>query len=243
MRMRIATPTRGFTLIELLVVIMIIVLLVTMAMPSFMAVRDIANEQTSRTQLRTLANGADSYKSEYRLYPGQRYPDLLTGSDGDYTGSQYLAASIWDYSYADIHNETFDDDPNEGPSSRFTSYKVEFLLDWDRASPENRGRNTCSDMYGPEHERMPFLYFPARQGIADVGQFKEDDNAAYLLSSTFDHWERENAESDEWDDFLHDKRGGWYEGSIRKPYNNGKFLLIGAGSDREYGTEDDIRNW
>ncbi len=60
----------GFTLIELLVVIIIIGILASIAVPTFLGQRDKAHNQAMKTDLRNIASFAELYYADYGKYAG-----------------------------------------------------------------------------------------------------------------------------------------------------------------------------
>ena len=113
---------------------------------------------------------------------------------------------------------------------------------------------------------MPLLYYPARLVESGLGQFNVQDNTIYTdpenknmfvwldwrAMSFSDDIEFTKEGKYDPNDVNHRGQAG-FENFIRDtrfkgkdsgdPYNPGEFLIIGAGLDRVYGTEDDIRNW
>ena len=215
---------RAFTLIELLVVIVIILLLVGILAPAVMSAIRQAQVARAQTRIAELTQGIAGFRSEKNYYPGQY------GLDG-LTGSQKLAEELFG--------------PNlDEPNIRYASctldsdHKKSDLFDPNVVSPNycSMSRpNSISDRFGGRP--MAILYYPARQGGTGVDQYVEADNAPYFVN---------NAQAD-------DSFDGWYKGSFGafitdtrvggRPYNSGTFLLMAAGMDRKYGTEDDAKNW
>ena len=69
---------RGFTLIELLIVIAIILILIAIALPNFLAARTRAVVTQVQGELRTLATAIESYASDHHL----KYPHLACERPG-----------------------------------------------------------------------------------------------------------------------------------------------------------------
>ena len=63
---------RAFTLIEIMIVVVIVIALVTMAVPGILRSRVVANEAAALANLRTLNDACQVYHMN-----AQRYPDLL----------------------------------------------------------------------------------------------------------------------------------------------------------------------
>lgn len=217
----------GMTLVELLVVITIIVLLVTMLMPAFAQIRMAVYKARSLARISELSSGAAMYAKDNRnLYPGQMYHNMLGTGSGQYTGSQVLAACLFDYGYAGIGNAT---DPNG--TGRYAPYSRTDLIN-------NPGGKTNSiwDKF-PRGQPMAILYYPSRAGVTGMDQFKPNDNAAYT-GTNYSGWMGGSFNNP--NGYIADKR---FDANGRTPYMSGGFLLMGAGADGIYGTLDDARSF
>lgn len=60
---------RGFTLVEVMVVVVIIAMLATMSVFTYMKVKEDADQKTSMTMLQTTAKQFDLYKLKHGRYP------------------------------------------------------------------------------------------------------------------------------------------------------------------------------
>lgn len=63
------TSTYGFTLIELLIVVAIIAILVSIAIPSYMVIKDMAREAATEAEMRNVASALEIYYEDYFAYP------------------------------------------------------------------------------------------------------------------------------------------------------------------------------
>ncbi len=208
----------GFTLVELLVVVTIIALLVGILVPSVgMAIKEAANAKTS-ARVAELAGGCNMYHTDNEYYPGQRHSDQLKGSGGNFTGSQWLAKSLF-----------YDSDATtKYPKPKYAPLKEsEDLID-PKQSDGTFNIGTISDRNTAEREVMAILYFPARLGDSGLTQYKEADNTTHTSGHT----------GGTFSDFIKDER---FDGQNDLPYAPGAFLIIAAGKDRLYFTSDDIR--
>jgi type II secretory pathway pseudopilin PulG len=228
---REAPPRRpGMTLVELLVVISIIILLVTMLLPSFTRVKQAVYRSRSQARLNELAAGAVQYANANKgLYPGQMYPGMLTNSGGSYTGGQVLAVSLFNLRYQDVNPGA----PDPNASSLYAPFAKGDLFQ----IPANNGSWHIWDRYSSSPPIRAVCYYPSRLGVSsDVRQghqYVEGDNAAYTSGMG-------------WLGGSFDNPGGFITArnlDINFVCNPGTFLLIGAATDANYGTTDDVKNF
>ena len=211
----------AFTLVELIVVLLIIGLLMALLIPAVTYCVKLGLAAGERTRVEKLANAATGYKNEKGYYPGQN----TTGDLGTYTGSQILAACVFDYLYDYIETKAFttnegdDDYPRCYPKSRYCGYEEDESL-----ATVGGETNTLSD--GWWGSPMGICYYVSRPGQTGVGQFVETDNDEYTSGNT----------------------GGTFTAFITNPsyglpYNDKTFILISPGLDRKYFTDDDATNF
>jgi prepilin-type N-terminal cleavage/methylation domain-containing protein len=238
------TPVgQAFTLVELLVVIVIIVVLIGILAPAIMRAMNMIEVAKTQARIAELSQAINSFHEAKTYYPGQRDRDLWSGT---YTGSQVLAANLFDYDYASI--------TALAPllSHRFVRPLVEYtyttvggnavvtgivhrksgLFDPRQVSTDfsqDARPNSISDLLGTRP--MAILYYPSRETAVGLNQYVMNDNLAYLVPATTS-WSNATFQQ-----YITDTRSG------SAPYNQGRFLLIGAGVDRRYGTTDDVKNW
>jgi len=262
----------GFTLLELLTVILIIGLLASILMPAISSVIAGAYEALTVARIKELKNGAVQYHTEFNFYPGQKYPGLLTGSGGNYTGTQVLMASLWGYKYDNI-DHAIQDDPAGSPKvlqpNPISEYcpirKVIRRVNMQGAAtsieiPDPRIFGTASgetntfldDFPAP----MPILYYPMRIGkTTPVEAYLYDDNKAYVEDGgVFGNYRARLDKPAGWNltNYAAEMRVEFYgptyaaedrRGVTRPRTSEGEFLLIGPGRDRLYITGDDVKSW
>ena len=192
----------GFTLLELLTVILIIGLLVSILLPAITAVIRDSYEVLTVARIMELSDGAELYHTEFSFYPGQKYPEQLAGSGGNFTGTQVLMACLWDYDYVNIGVEMQGDpagsrnDNQPNPVSRFAAIRKiirRVAIAGEAASleiPDPRIFGTV--MKGTPSERpntflddfpapLPILYYPMRIGkTAPQQAYLYNDNQDYV---------------------------------------------------------------
>ncbi len=85
---------KGMTLVELLIVISIIIMLVSILMPSFNEVRRSIYATKSKARIAELATGIAAFQKEYNYYPGQdNWGDFAKGDN--VSGSSALADALF----------------------------------------------------------------------------------------------------------------------------------------------------
>ena len=117
----------------------------------------------------------------------------------------------------------FTKETGEWPTSNYASYKASDLL---AENPDTGRNNTIEDRF--PREKQPILYYPSRVNESGLSQYKVADNQNITGA-----WGNFNT-------FITD--GGFGSAMAR---NSGEFLLIGAGVDREFVTNDtdNLVNW
>ncbi len=232
---------RGFTLIELLVVIAIISLLVGILVPVVsMAVRR-GEDARCRARVAELADGCMAYFHETGYYPGQQYPDRLatTNPPGppQYTGSQWLSRTLFmDLSLAATNPDQV------YPQDKYAPVRpADDLIDPKHTEGFTFGSTQVTFAFGTLSDRMsrpmPILYYPARAGVSsgpnptNQQQYKYFDNRLYMVTTPAPPTPDGEAQFRQ---FIWD----FHSGQVRNP---GAFLIIAAGLDRDYFTNDDVR--
>ena len=218
------------TMIELLVVISIIILLVTMLLPAYQKVKDSVYATRSKARITELSIGASAYsQASSGLYPGQLYPNMLTGGGGPYTGTQWLAACLFGIPYSRL-SLAFNPAGHPDANSLFAPYVSGTGGDLIQAGTGPRSWSIWDKF--PRGVPMSFCYYPARLGATGLGQFVEADNTAYTSGTAW--------LGGSFNAFITDQR---LTTTPPTPYNAGSFLLFGPSIDGKYGSLDDGKNF
>lgn len=217
--------SKAFTLIELLIVIVIIGLLAGILMPTISYALSVAYSTRAMNRIHTLTDGISFYYNDNNnTYPGQRGTgDLIGAAPKPYlTGSQLLA------------NAMFTNKADEYPRDRYLPYNAK----WFHATLP--AADVLSDGFPSP---MAICYYPSRIGQAGLGQFRFIDNSLFT-TPLCSEVTRQNGPGlkPSFEEFITDGR---YEATGATPYNNGRFLLVAAGTGRRYfsHSEGSLQNW
>ena len=80
---RIYRKQKGFTLVELMVVIIILAVLTGIAIPSYLALRNRARIQATRSEMLNIATAISVYEADRGSYPADTFAALETALEGD----------------------------------------------------------------------------------------------------------------------------------------------------------------
>jgi prepilin-type N-terminal cleavage/methylation domain-containing protein len=213
----------AFTLIELMVVILVLGLLMGILIPTIpMILRNVYTTRTA-SRIQSLDLAVWEYKQNEDLggnFPGVEEVDEW---EGVYTGSQVVAAHLFDYydpSSATPYSRI--DSPNPGARSTYADYKSGMLGNL------GSGAGQMNFMMDAFPDPKPIAYYPSGRGNA-MQQFRFADNSLFT-GKTVQIFEQ----------FIEDPD---VTGNFDMPVNRDGFLFIAPGGDRTYFTEDDVRNW
>lgn len=246
----IRNPQRAFSLIELLVVITILGLLISILLPSLSKAKLVARAADTRSRIQNLSAACQLYKQDTGYYPGQRYPDQLT----TYTGSQVLAASLLGYTYSELTStnpiaekasyvamqsgliDRFYNQANSKWESKFTKRPASILDGFPEADailyyPSVIGATgSVTTAYAFSHNDEP-SYFHKGEVVGEFQKLIADTKFGFLNGSAFG--------TNDWPI----KSDGAFTASKYRAVNSDTFILIGAGVDRKFFTDDDVKNW
>lgn len=231
----------AFTLIELLVVVTIMVLLLTLLMPAILKAGQVARKIATEAQVKAIANSCEAYYMDFQAYPGviSNTPDNSGGSPSKITGSQNLRLSLIGCSRSGSsltrQYQGPADDMDSYSSSAVRKYEAHYTAGTrELASHGSISLKNGDSSYNGNIEMFvdyrltptrPILYYRARPRYANDQLFEFDDNEEYCLAG-----KGENSAA-----------FGNMLGGTARPATTG-FLLISAGADRIFFTDDDITN-
>jgi len=172
------------------------------------------SDPRTRSRFSRLNAGAFAFEDDHEYLPGEKSLNQLITNGGRYTGSQILAACLFDYPIEQIGGSI-------KPRSYYAVYTDTSLF----TLPEGKHPNTLAD---DTHEPMAICYYVARPGKTGLDRFVEGDNSVYT----------DAAKGGDFAEFLRTRSGNRL-GRLDEM----DFLLIAPGKDRKYFTEDDLTNW
>jgi prepilin-type N-terminal cleavage/methylation domain-containing protein len=228
-------PT-GFTLVELLMVIAIIMLLATILTPTVQTIIRQVYAGRSVVAVKRLHDGILLYEQETKFLPGEK-PDSKVGGTGSprlamdsgtFTGSQVLAACLFNIEYDELTLDYSDPDnaDNIKADKVYAPFKPEYLFTY-------KGKaNSLSDGY-PKGNAKPILYFLSRTIGNHAGintQFRFTDNDEYLTDQVSQPVLSQTI-MQTWMSAIPTNTG--------YIFNSGRFILVAPGMDRKYFLGDD----
>ena len=220
----------GFTLIELLIVIVVMAILAAILVPTINKIIISADNSQSKAFVQRVARAADAFKGDdiSGRYPGQDDVGLLKGTTpeaGPYTGSQIVAARLFDYPDSDII------DAAPKATSKYLEYKSYLLI-----NRTSTGRTIPANSLADDSSTSnALLYFPSRLNVtAPKDCYKWADNSTYVSET--------GAQTQFTNKCITDPRFG---GTVAR--NAGGVLIIGTGANDTYlesgDDNDDVQSW
>lgn len=237
--MRTEGKQRGFTLVELLVVVAILGLLISILLPTFNRARLQARNAASQARLAGLSSACERFQMDNQRWPGQSFLAAGKIQDGTYTGTQAMAIDIFG----------LDPSNNWRVNPDATTYDSvgEKVVEYTDAGGATREGTVVDDFNDTKINRsantnlgMPYLYYLARRNAGGTNVYVQADNDEYLLSVGSNSKYGTYNTSNSLDDAVEDTR---LNSAGYQAYRPDSFVLIGAGIDREYFTDDDNTNY
>jgi type IV pilus assembly protein PilA len=99
LRKRLRREEQGFTLIELLIVVIILGILTTIAIPSYLSFRGRAQDSANKANVRSIIPSVESYYADNNSYSGMTLASLKTNYDQALDLSQYTLNAVTDTGY------------------------------------------------------------------------------------------------------------------------------------------------
>jgi type II secretory pathway pseudopilin PulG len=233
--------------VELLVVMSIIVLLVTLMVPSLNAFMDRGRATHTRTLLGAIESGLELYRGESALgrdYPPSQYEIDNTGNRSDPQAAYGAETLMWALAGPTLQGTTGIPPPDPATNPPHYGPFIDISRATIRVPPAYSGtRWAILDDFD-----MPILYFLADPAAVAWDRYRLQDNYVYLRPGIDPLYQTDPDSpppiTDPFPVYIEDQR-------IRNlssvpawgPHNNDRFLLVSAGPDRLYGTQDDICNF
>jgi prepilin-type N-terminal cleavage/methylation domain-containing protein len=230
----------GFTLIELLVVIAIIALLAGILVPTIQRGSAQTYATRSAAHMKAISNGLEMFHQDMQFYPGQMDFDNMHGLTATEVLVRYLCTT------RDRREQWARGWGSHDADDIFTS---DFSLQNAYIDPQDEGGLVDDDIGSatgfayvpvdgfPERKAMPICYWPARKGAgAWRDAFKPNHNHEHSNNQTMVPWiDLDDADGRAtWKPFVYDDN--------RAALRTDRYVLISAGIDREWFTNDDQTN-
>lgn len=252
---------KAFTLVELLTVLAIIVLLLGMVMPASLMVHGYAKETKQKVQIMTISSGLMAFRNDFGDYPPSNYDVPF-----DYCGAQKLSEALLGWDLLGFHPQSNWDavgsayiDPNlyvrKGCYLKLTTanaFRLGNLFADTSFSGNELNPNTfvICDVFSVKRVKAgtPILYYRANTACKNIDNsfwdkriYNAYDNLHLLgLNKLADEKPHRLADSKYfYDEYIVDFKVT----AIKWPHRSDSYILISAGKDGEYGTEDDIANF
>jgi len=231
----------GFTIIELLTVMSVIIILIGLLVPGLNALRAYARTVAQRKQFHAIGVALETFSAEWDGYPQ---------SNGGHSGATQLASALVGrdlrgYSIIHDYNEPIDLSnrrlylpPTNANAHKLMDLYVDLPLAVGGDEP------VLCDVYPYAIGTgigMPVLYYRANTSAPDLlSIYNYADNEALVALGK--PWES-GAPHRLNEEIFHKQIQNRQVGEPWTPYRTDSFILMSAGADGEYGTDDDIFNF
>jgi len=254
----------GFTIIELMTVMSVIIILIGLLVPGLNALKQYARKVTQKNQFYAIGVALETFNAEWDGYQ----PSTAVGKNGQpYCGAMKLCEAMMGQDLLGFHPDA----SFTWPDNVYTN-KVDLSSRRKYLPPGKANAYKLVDLYGPggvgttftgdeyvlcdvytnvEHLStgklvgMPILYYKASASLAPKMYDYADNEALVVLGKP---WEG-GTPHDEFNPtrFLDQiKNEEIWENSnqtIYRPCRADSYILLSAGHDGEYGTDDDMFNF
>lgn len=233
----------GFTIIELLTVMSVIIILIGLLVPGLNALRAYARTVAQRKQFHAIGVALETFSAEWDGYPRSN-----TGTEPRHSGAVQLARAlvgrdlrgysiIHDYNNVDLSSRRL-----YLPPANANAHKLKDL--YEGLDALDVGWPVLCDVYPYAMDTgigMPVLYYRANTSAPDLDSiYNYADNKALVdLGKPWENGAPHRLDEDRFREQIQNQQVGlpW------TPYKTDSFILISAGADGEYGTEDDVFNF
>lgn len=268
----------AFTIVELLTVMTIIVVLISLLVPSLNLVKRYSKEVKQQTQFHSIDAALELFSSDWDGYPPS---DANDEASQDYCGAMKLCEAMVGQDLMGFHpNSRFRSDGQDGagndlyatstftPSAdnlrirktylqteRINPCRLKYLYGTGNTGPFDEDLFVLCDVYSTMQNSstgkkigMPILYYKA-----DTSKYTHDPNQGVTNeTNTYDYLDNDELvqlgpvaqplhDPDVFYDVTKDKRIDIT--NINRPYRPDSYILISAGFDGKYGTDDDITSF
>ncbi len=158
---------KGFTLIELMIVVAIIIILVSIAIPSYAKLLQRAKRSRAISDFRTIRDSLEAYRTDWGTYP-------ITGSQGETFGlhTDYNTTTSTITKELTGNGATLNT-PSHTTATGETGGIDYFTREW-----------IIREMYDPFEPDKDYEYFSSDGGSFTLAcEYKKNGNTVYLLSS------------------------------------------------------------
>jgi len=259
----------AFTLVELLVVVSIIALLLGVLLPTFGQARKIAQNSATQSRVMGLSHGCEMFYQDYRYYPGQ---DKITKSrlrpipinplSNHLVGAQVLTMEMFGFDVTTDANDPtkkYDGDGREVDHWCRRS-RPKMYVEFEPGDLDTVGDKTVRDpkingfwpytILDEFTDSKPILYYPSTPGAHGLlSIYKASENLPWMsddmLAQDWFKFRKFIANptygNPEELEVQENSASPWNKDVI--PFRPKSFLIIGAGKDGEYFTDDDNLNF
>jgi len=244
----------AFTIIELMTVMSVIIILLGLLVPGLNALRRYAKDVAQKNQFYAIGTALDTFSAEWDDYPSSE--PAAVGVD-PYCGATQLARAMVGKDLLGYDPTGTYTDPNSSarrlylPIDRANAYRLKDLyqaLAAPGAWPIGNQYVLCDVYANVDHLRtgklvgMPVLYYKAN-AASSTNIYDFEDNSPLVAFGL--PWQQGDPHPFDAAKFAEQIRNDeiWESQSFYRPNNADSYILLSAGSDGKYGTDDDMFNF